>query len=225
MTVKRRYYQLVASLPALPYFRRTRLLPLSRRRLEERLALLYPDDLADLTRAEGLVSWRRQPVTRTTEEIADTYDEVMTATGNRALRNIIDFRMNMRTVMVALRVKRQGTGAPSGRWGVGPYTRMIESRWADPEFGLAAIFPWIPEARELLDQGDAMELEGSMMDQTWRRLSRIAEAHPFGFEQVFAFAFKWDILHRWLSYDAEKARQRFEELILEVTSDHQDLFA
>jgi hypothetical protein len=224
VTVKRRYYQLVASLPALPYFRRTRLLPLSRRRLEERIALLHPDDLADLIRAESLVSWRRQPVTRTTEEIAAIYDEVMSETRNRALKYIIEFRMNMRTVMVALRIKRKGLGAPSGCWGVGPYTRMIESRWAEPEFGLAAVFPWIPEARELLDQGDAMELEGSMMDRSWQRLNRIAEAHPFGFEQVFAFAIKWDILHRWLSYDAEKARQRFEELILEVTSDHQDLF-
>jgi hypothetical protein len=225
VTVKRRYYQLVASLPALPYFRRTRLLPLSRRRLEERLALLHPDDLADLLRAESLVSWRRQPVTRTTEEIAAMYDDVMANTQNRALRQIVDFRMNMRTVMVALRLKRQGKSPPSERWGVGRYTRMIESRWAEPEFGLAAVFPWIPEARELLDRGDAMELEGSMMDQSWMQLSQIADAHPFGFEQVFAFVVKWDILHRWLSYDADKARQRFEELILEVTSDHRDLFA
>ena len=221
----RRYYQLVASLPATRDFRRTRLLPLSRRRLEERLALLHPDDLAELMRAERLVSWRRQPVSRTTEQIAAMYDEVMGTTRNRELGNIVDFRMNMRTVMVALRLKRQGKGAPSGRWGTGPYTRMIESRWADPEFGLVAVFPWIPEARTFLDQGDAMELESLLMGQSWKKLSQVADGHPFGFEGVFAFAYKWDILHRWLSYDAEKARQRFEELILEVTSDHQNLFA
>jgi hypothetical protein len=212
--VTRRYYQLVASLPALPDFRRTRRLPLSRRRLEERLALLHPDDLAELTRAERLISWRRQPVSRTTEQIAAMYDEVMATTRNRELRNIVDFRMNMRTVMVALRLKRQGKGAPSGR-----------SRWADPEFGLVAVFPWIPEAREFLDQGDAMELESLMMGLSWKTLRRVADGHPFGFESVFAFAYKWDILRRWLSYDAEKARQRFEELILEVTVDHQNLFA
>ena len=176
-------------------------------------------------RAERLVSWRRQPVSRTTEQIAAMYDEVMATTRNRELGNMVDFRMNMRTVMVALRLKRLGKGAPSGRWGTGPYTRMIESRWADPEFGLVAVFPWIPEARTFLDQGDAMELESLLMGQSWRRLSQVADGHPFGFEQVFAFAYKWDILHRWLSYDAEKARQRFEELILEVTSDHQNLFA
>ncbi len=223
--MKRRYYQLVASLPALPDFRRTRLLPLSRLRLEERLALLHADDRAELMRAERLVSWRRQPVSRTTEQIVAMYDEVMATTRNRDLRETVDFRMNMRTVMVALRLRRQGGGAPSGRWGTGPYTRIVEARWAEPEFGLAAVFPWVPEAQAFLDQGDAMELEKLLMGQSWRKLSRIADANPFGFEQVFAFAYKWDILHRWLSYDAGKARERFEELILEVTSDHQELFA
>lgn len=221
----RRYYQLVASLPALPGFRHARLMPLSRRRLEERLDLLHPDDLADIRRAERLVSWRRQPVTRTTAQIIDLYEEVMATARNRELRSIVEFRMNMRTVMVALRLKRRGRSVPSGAWGVGPYVRMIQSRWAEAEFGLDAVFPWIPEARAVLDQGDAMGLEGLLMDLSWKRLSQIADRHPFKFEQVFAFAFKWDILHRWLSYDAEKARERFEELILEVTRDHQDLFS
>jgi len=223
--VIRRYYQLVASLPALPDFRQTKLLPLSRRRLEERLSLLHADDLEELMRAERLVSWHRQPVSRTTEEIVAMYDDVVAHNRTRALRDIVDFRMNMRTVMVALRLRRQGRAAPCGRWGTGPYTRMIKSRWTEAEFGLGAVFPWIPEAQAFLDQGDAMELEKLMMGQSWKKLSQISDAHPFGFEQVFAFAYKWDILHRWLSYDADTARDRFEELILEVTSDHQDLFS
>jgi hypothetical protein len=223
--VIRRYYQLVASLPALPDFRQTRLLPLSRRRLEERLSLLHVEDLEELMRAERLISWHRQPVSRTTEEIVAMYDEVVAHNRTRELRNVVDFRMNMRTVMVALRLRRQGKAAPSGRWGTGPYTRIIESRWAEAEFGLGAVFPWISEAQAFLDQGDAMELEKLIMGQSWKKLSQISDAHPFGFEQVFAFAYKWDILHRWLSYDAEMARDRFEALLLEVTSDHQNLFA
>jgi hypothetical protein len=198
---------------------------MSRRRLEERLSLLHRDDLEELMRAERLISWHRQPVSRTTEEIVAMYDEVVANNRNGELRNVVDFRMNMRTVIVALRLKRRGKAAPPGRWGTGPYTRMIESRWTEAEFGLGAVFPWIPEAQAFLDQGDAMELEKLLMGQSWKKLSQISDAHPFGFEQVFAFAYKWDILHRWLSYDAEKARERFEELILEVTSDHQNLFA
>jgi hypothetical protein len=133
--VIRRYYQLVASLPALPDFRQTKLLPMSRLRLEERMSLLHRDDLEELMRAERLIAWRRQPVSRTTEEIVAMYDEVVAHNRNQELRNIVDFRMNMRTVMAALRMRRQGKAAPSGRWGTGPYTRIIEARWAEPEFG------------------------------------------------------------------------------------------
>lgn len=223
--MRRRYYQLIASLPALPDFRQASLLPMSRLRLEERLSLLHPDDLEELRRAERLVSWHRQPVSRTTKEIIAMYDEVVANERTRELRNVVDFRMNARTVTVALRLKRQGRSAPSGRWGTGPYTRIIESRWAEAEFGLGAVFPWIPDARTFLDEGDAMALERLLMGLSWKKLCQISDAHPFGFEQVFAFVYKWDIVHRWLSYDAEKARERFEELILEVTSDHQNLFA
>jgi hypothetical protein len=153
------------------------------------------------------------------------YDEVVARNVNRELMSMVEFRMNARTVMVALRQRRQGKAAPSGRWGTGSYTRIIGSRWTEPEFGLGAVFPWIPEAQSFLERGDAMELEKLLMGQTWKKLSQISDAHPFGFEQVFAFAYKWDIVHRWLSYDSEKARDRFEELISEVTSDHQNLFA
>ena len=178
----RRYYQLVSSLPALPDFRQAGLLPLSRRRLEERLSLLHADDLDELMRAERLVIWHRQPVSRKTEEIVAMYDEFVANHRTPGLRNVVDFRMNMRTVMVALRLRRQGRGATPGLWGTGPYTRMIESRWQEPEFGLGAVFPWIPEAQAFLDQGDAMALEKLMMGQSWKKLSQIYDAHPFGFE-------------------------------------------
>ncbi len=198
---------------------------MSRRRLEERLSLLHDDDLEELKRAERLVSWHRQPVSRTTEQIVEMYDEVLACTRNPELRSMVDFRMNARTVTVALRLRRRGRSAPSGPWGTGPYARIIESRWNEEEFGLGAVFPWISEARILLDRGDAMGLEKLLMGESWKKLCEISDGYPFRFEQVFAYAYKWDILHRWLSYDADKARERFQELISEVMSEHQNLFA
>ena len=150
--MRRRYYQLVASLPALRDFRRARLLPMGRRRLEERLSLLHSDDLDELRRAERLVSWHRQPVSRTTKQIVEMYNEVVALNRNRELQNVVDFRMNVRTVVVALRLRRQGKPAPRRPWGTGPYTRIIESRWTEDEFGLGAVYPWISDAQAYLQE-------------------------------------------------------------------------
>jgi hypothetical protein len=220
----RRYYQLVSGLPHLPYFRRAGRLPMSRRRLEQRLGLLEDDDRKDLASAASLIAWRRQPVNRTTAQVVTLYGRVMAGIRNEALRSVVRFRMDMRTVVVALRRRRKGLGVPEGPWGVGPYVRMIETRWGETDFGLASVFPWIAEAQSHLDQGHAMELEGLMMDRSWHLMSAIADRAPFGFEEVFSFVLKWDILQRWLSYDAEKAHERFDQLIAEVTRDHQRLF-
>ncbi len=219
-----RYYQLVSALPHMPYFRRAGRLPMSRRRLDQRLAMLEVDDQKDLRAAQALVAWNRQPVRRTTEEFAALYQKVVGDLRSRSLRQVVVARMNMRTVMVALRLRRLGSGVPDYTWGVGSYVRQIEARWAEPGFGLDAVFPWIGEASSLLEKGDAMELEGLLMEQSWKGLGSVSDLAPFGFEQVFAFVFKLDILTRWLSYDAEAASERFEELIQEVTRDHQQLF-
>jgi hypothetical protein len=59
----------------------------------------------------------------------------------------------------------------------------------------------------------------------WRRLSALEALQPFSFESVFAFVFKWDCVKRWLSYDADEAKENFQELATEVIRDHQQLFA
>ena len=56
-------------------------------------------------------------------------------------------------------------------------------------------------------------------------MSRIAERSPFGFERVIGFVFRWDILQRWMSYDAKQGKARFQELVAEVTREQQQLFA
>ena len=71
----------------------------------------------------------------------------------------------------------------------------------------------------------AVDLERLLMNTIWRKLARVGDAIPFGFEQVFAFVFQWDMVQRWLSYDAEAGKTRFQELISEVTREHQQLFA
>ena len=221
------YYTLVASLPSLPHFEKAEWLALSRKQLDERLTMLNPADLGQLRLAEGLSLWQRQPVTRTTGQMIVGYRLFLQHATNPRLREFVDLRMSQRTALVALRRRRRGLGPPAADeiWGVGPFVGRIAAGWDRTDLGLGRIFPWIEQARTLLEEGNAVGLERLLMNIVWDRLSRIADTVPFGFEQVFAFLFQWDIVQRWLSWDADAATTRFQELITEVTRDHQQLFA
>jgi hypothetical protein len=63
---------------------------------------------------------------------------------------------------------------------------------------------------------DAVALDRLLMDTVWRKLSRLADMNPFGFEAITAFVFKWDILQAWLQRDASAAKQRFQVMIEEI---------
>ena len=221
------YYTLVASLPRLPHFEQAEWLPVTRKQLDQRLAMLTPEHAAQLRFSEALVRWQQQPVTRTTRQVIDRYRALVALPMEPALREFVEYRMAQRTALVALRRRRRGLGPPAEGepWGVGTFLRRIPAAWDRPDLGLGALFPWIEEAAKLLEAGDASGLERLLMDAVWTRLGRVGEASPFGFEPVVAFVFRWDILQRWLAYDAEAGKARFQELISEVTREHQQLFA
>ena len=221
------YYTLVASLPRLSHFETAAWLPLSRKRLDQRLSMLSLEDAQQLRLAENLVEWQRQPITRTNEQVAEQYRKFMPNIADPSLREFVEYRMAQRSALVALRRRRLGLPAPEADqvWGVGPWLTLTVTAWDREDLGLGHLLPWIGEAARLLEIGDAMQLERLLMDAVWTRLGRIAERSPFGFEPVIAFVFRWDILQRWLSYNAESGKTRFQELVVEVTREQQKLFA
>jgi hypothetical protein len=99
--------------------------------------------------------------------------------------------------------------------------RWIADHWNEPTFGLDAPLPWVARARASLVSGDAVGLQRMMLELAWRELGQITERYPFRFEAVFAYAFKWGILNRWLTYDASAATARFRELIRESMGEHE----
>jgi hypothetical protein len=221
------YYTLVASLPQLPHFEAAGWLPLSRKQLDQRLSMLTPADALQLRSAEDLVKWQRQPITRTNEQVANKYRKLMQDIADPSLREFVEYRMAQRTALVALRRRRLGLPAPAAGevWGVGPWLNLMAASWERDDLGLGNLLPWITQAANLLEAGAALELERLLMAAVWTRLGHIAERSPFGFEPVIAFVFRWDILQRWLSYNAESGKRRFQELVAEVTREQQKLFA
>ena len=216
------YITLVSSLPYLPPFERAERSPITRLRLDQRLSTLKSGDALQLAKAEAVASWRMSPAKpKTDKEMVLRCHAAMREISQPALREFIEFRIDQQVILAGLRQRHAGFGSSvleqiigASRW-----TNFIESHWDDPDFKLAAVFPWIPEARSYLETGDACALDKLMMNIIWQRLSRIAESNRFGFEAVFAFVFKWDILQAWLARDAVKAKSRFQELIKEVKND------
>jgi hypothetical protein len=213
---------LVTSLPHLPYFERADRAPLTELALKQRLSMLDADDAAELRNAVNLLTWRRHPVTAQTEHIQRQFRTIMETTKNPALLEYVNWRISGRTAMAALRLKENGhVTQPEKSWGVGRFVRNIEANWDKNDLGLAAVFPWLPDARQLLASGDPLALERLQMASAWRRLSIMGENNPFGFEFVASYVFKWDILQRWIANDPHKAKSRFEKLVEEVIGEHQ----
>jgi len=216
------YITLAFSLPYLPPFEKAERSPITRLRLEQRLHILKPEDARQLAIAEALVSWRLSLAKpKTDKDMVLRCHAALQEISHPALREFIEFRIDQQAILAALRQRHAGFGSSvleqfkgASRW-----ARFIASHWDDPDFKLAAVYPWISEARSYLEANDACGLDRLLMSIIWQRLSRIAESNRFGFEAVFAFVFKWDILQAWLARDAVKAKSRFQELIKEVKND------
>jgi hypothetical protein len=220
------YYTLIASLPWLPRFDQAERLPITRERLQERLKMLEPDDAEVVERAAAFLAWQRHPAERTDHDVIVKYHRMMEVITHPTLSILVEEVVDQRTIMVALRRRHRGLPAPaaSDPWAVGRWTGSIERNWDVPDFKLSIFYPWLPQAKAYLESGEALALEKFLMDLAWDRIDRLAQESDFGFESVLAYLFKWDMLQRWLSYNAEAAQARFEELVLEVTDEYEQLF-
>lgn len=213
------YYTVVASLPHLPYFAGAERLPLSRLRLEQRLRMLDADESRQILQAELLVGWRL-PAGKSVSggKIAAHYKSVLQNIEQPVLREFVEYRLGLQTVLAALRIRLAGRDPQqyAGNWGVGRWVKHIEAHWDAADFRLGTVYPWVPEAGDYLAAADAMALDRLLMDSVWRKLCRLSDINPFGFEAITAFVFKWDILQAWLQRDASTAKQRFQILIEEI---------
>lgn len=210
-----RYYTLMASLPALPPLFSEKRPPLSRFGLEQRLRMLEPDDARTLERFGKLMMWSRLPLEISDQEMVEMALSVTGDIESPLLREVAFWRLELRTVVAALRRRAAGEPAPSKDevWGIGRWTRTLELNWAKTDFGIGAALPWVGDFNEKIEKMDSLGFERSLLQLVWTYLSRKAEGHYFDFEAVALYAQRWDVIHRWSIYDAADAAKRFDELM------------
>lgn len=209
------YVMLMSSLPSPEALFLAKQPPLSRLKLDQRLRVLEPEDAETLRLVEDALQWDRLPISMTEEEVVARVRRALSGIENETLQQIIHDRLELRTVVAALRRRRRGEGppAPGTCWGVGRWVGHIARNWTEATFRLDRVFPWLREADKLMKAGDTVALERLLLQQAWKKLVRLAGEHEFDFEAVVIYVLKWNIVDRWGRYNGEAAMKRFEDLV------------
>ncbi len=217
------YITLVASLPSSERLFVAKQPPLTRLRLDKRLAGLSPEDRRTLAMVEDVLSWSAYDMSDGADIAIIRTKRALREIAEPTLRAIIEERMDLRTVVAALRMKARGDSAPTGTWGYGRWVNHIAGNWGDPTFRLDASMPWLREAATLMDKNDPQELERFLLGVTFKQLQRHATHHQFDFEAVVIYVLKWNIFDRWAQSDTQAAAKRFSDLSLDALRDFPDL--
>jgi hypothetical protein len=218
---------LINSLPHHAPLFTSRQTPLSRIRLEQRLSMLEDGDAVLLRRIEHLIQWDYLAMDLSDEQIVRLARVLVEEVPQPPLQEVLDWRMEMRTALAALRRRHRGEPAPRANevWGYGRWVGQIQRYWGDPTFGLDHPFPWLRAAHELLRAGDSMGLERLLLELSWNQLERVSGGHYFDFVAVVIYVLKWDIVARWTSYDGARALGRFNDLVADGLQGHEAIFA
>ena len=220
------YTMLIAGLPYHASLFAAKQTPLSRLKLEARLRVLEEDHAQQLKLVTDMIRWGPLQALKDDAAAVNIARRDVDRVESPTLRRIVRDRLEMRTMVIALRKRTRGDPAPSTRqrWGYGRWLDTISRNWSDPGFRLERAFPWILDANKLFRDQDVLGMERLIMGTAWDQLGRATEGHVFDFEAVTIYVLRWDLIARWTSYDAEKAAQRFASLMESGLGDAVTLF-
>ena len=216
------YAMLMASLPPHPmslWDQKNK--PVSRLHLERRLSLLNEQDKQQLAEIESILHWAKMREENSDAEISAEAERVMQSVTNPLSKKVIVWRMELRTIISAIRRRKLGRDAPAKneRWGYGQVVPFIRKNWQVDDFSLAHRFAWINEANSLFETEQSVELEKLLLNLSWQYYESIGYSHYFDFEAVLIYVLRWNIINRWTQCDEEIAMRQFEDLVTQGLGD------
>lgn len=209
------YVMLIGSLPAIGPLLSDKEPPINRMRLYERLNMLEPKDRAELDALISIVSWAALDAGEDDAAFLERAERIVAAVRGEDLRRAARDRLEIRTLIAALRRRHAGEDAPADgvRWGYGRYVEKIRAHWGEPDFGVGRMFPWVLAAREKLEAGETTALERIVLEAAWNSGTRQELGHAFDFQAVAFYLLRWSLNERWARYDADAAGARFAALL------------
>ncbi|MEZ6130249.1 MAG: DUF2764 family protein [Planctomycetaceae bacterium] len=221
MKFGRNYYTLLASLPHLPVHFDVERPPISRSDLTRRLEMLGEDDRHVIRQLTQFFVWDRQPLERTDDEVCQTYLNLNRDIRNSLALKLMDHRIDMRTIVAAIRRKRSGSDPPTG---VRKLTDEIRRNWNQPGFSLIARYPWIEPFSQAFDQGHPRQAQRVLFQDLWTTWKRLADMRFFCFESVILYLARWEILDRWTSQNHSEGERRFHALLTETMGKYANIY-
>ena len=219
-----RYHMLISSLPVLPPRLDVERLPITFERLQGRLRMLEPEDAEEIERLLAVLRWGNQFEEPSDVAVVQRCNALMQDITNPLVRDLLTYGMDVRMIAVALRCRRRGLPLPTV--GVGQWFDHIRRHFNQPDFKLGQVFPGIPEAEQLLAQGELLTLYRQyVLGATWTYLKKRAEDYYFSFEAVVLYIARWDIMRRWQQLQAKRGREIFETLVTEALGEYANIYS
>jgi hypothetical protein len=117
--------------------------------------------------------------------------------------------MERRSLVAALRARQAGAMSPAwATWAWGRAAEALKRRRDAVDFGLGRRLPWMPVARVLLADGDAIGLERLLTGLDWAACEAVRRVDPQAFAAMLAYRLQWQMLHRRLARDSAIAATR-----------------
>ena len=208
------YATLMASLPSSSGLFKAKVPPLSRIKLDRRLAMLTPLHRYLLQQVEQILDWRLMDANIDHHELIQRRKKLFEQIQQPTLQRLIQERLEIRTFIFALRLREKGHQAPVNRdWAFGRWQQHIVRHWHEPAFQLQRIFTWALQAESLYQNKRPFELEKLLLEVSYKQLQRHAGQHQFDFEAVVIYVMKWNIINRSTQYNSHVASKRFGRLL------------
>ncbi|MBY0585646.1 hypothetical protein K2X85_00620 [bacterium] len=215
------YTFLMSSLPPMPPRFDVARLPISAAALEERLSRLAEQDLRLVEQMRDLLFWDRMDLAATDEEVLGRWKTFLNTARNGVAREIVSLRMDVRTIVAALRSRRRGLPLPAS---FSPWMPTIRRNLGEPSLGLGTRFPWIATLDRYLAEGNVDDADRLLLGNIYEQWSRLAAGRPASLEAVLLYVARWDVIHRFVSRDRQRGEQRMELLVTEAIGDYRRLF-
>jgi hypothetical protein len=209
------YVDLMVSLPHLRNPFVSEQTPISRVQLANRLTMLQPEDRQILSEISHVQYWGELESTVPEAELLKRAELLRRQTDGRQLWEWVQWRLDVRFLMAALRLRRDQADAPDPIL-FGAYSRYalnVQRHWGHATFQLEGRFPWLKDVVRYLEEQNAVALEKVLLQEVWRYYSRRTLKVQYGLDAVVLYIGRWDLVDRWTGYRKDLARVRFDNLL------------